>query len=482
MRPPRRRSRPRWSLPGAPAYLKLLLARLRSQAGGGGLEVAATYLRELVAEYPEGEVPAPLAAALAEVETERKARWLDRARETYRRGRGRDIDAPRRFTARPGPRRRRAAPPARGRRVDPRRAGWGDRFELVRAPLPAAFRRPAAPRCGQPVAGGRGESMRGEVDTGAGEALRVDDLVVEFCPGLLPRKRRVLDGVSFAVERGETFGFVGPNGAGKTTTLKVLLGLIRPSRGGAVLLGGPVGDIEARRRVGFLPEVPYFYDYLSGREVLRFYARVCGLGRREGEARAVALLERVGLAAAADQRLRHYSKGMLQRLGIAQALIHDPEIVFLDEPMSGLDPIGRVQIRDLIRELRGEGKTVFMNTHVLSDVEMLCDRVAILVRGRVRFVGSPGRAPSAEEGEGAVEIVLQAVAAECAEQLERRATAPLRGHGERVEALLPAKAVDDALRLALAGDARVVSVTPRRSALEEVFLSAVAEAERGEAA
>ena len=322
-------------------------------------------------------------------------------------------------------------------------------------------------------------------DSGAtGEALRVEDLVVEFRPGLLPRKRRVLDGVSFAVERGETYGFVGPNGAGKTTTLKVLLGLIRPSRGRAAVLGSPVGDTRQRRWVGFLPEAPYFYDYLSGREVLRFYARVCGLRRREGEVRVGELLERVGLAGAADQRLRQYSKGMLQRLGIAQALVHDPEVLFLDEPMSGLDPIGRVQIRDLIRELRGGGKTVFMNTHVLTDVEMLCDRVAILVAGRIRFVGCSGEAPTAADGEDAVEVVFQGVAADFAEQLERRAVGRLRGHGERVEALLSVKAVDDVLRRALATNARVVSVTPRRSSLEEVFLSAVAaaEAERGRAA
>jgi len=219
------------------------------------------------------------------------------------------------------------------------------------------------------------------------EIIRVEAVVKDFRPGLGLRRKRILHGISFAVMRGEIFGFVGPNGAGKTTTLKVLMGLIRATSGSASILGHDVRETAFRRHVGFLPENPYFYDFLTGIEILTFYARLSGVAR-DGRARRVKmLLDWVGLSHAADQRLRTYSKGMLQRIGIAQALVHDPEVVFLDEPMSGLDPIGRVEIRDLILRLRSEGKTVFMNTHILSDVEMVCDRVAIIVEGRIRYLG-----------------------------------------------------------------------------------------------
>ncbi len=223
------------------------------------------------------------------------------------------------------------------------------------------------------------------------KAVSVEALVKEFRPGFARRPVRVLDDVSFSVERGEIFGFVGPNGAGKTTTLKILMGLIRPTSGTVSILGHDVGETEFRRHVGFLPEAPYFYDYLTGREFLAFYAKVCGVATSKRAERIATLLEWVGLEGAASARLRTYSKGMLQRIGIAQALVHDPEVVFLDEPMSGLDPIGRKEIRDLILRLHAEGKTVFMNTHILSDVEMLCDRVAIIVRGSDPLRGAPGR-------------------------------------------------------------------------------------------
>jgi ABC-2 type transport system ATP-binding protein len=203
------------------------------------------------------------------------------------------------------------------------------------------------------------------------------------------RAKPVLHGVTFSVREGEIFGFVGPNGAGKTTTLKVLMGLIRADAGRATVLGHDVRETEYRRQIGFLPEAPYFYDFLTGREFLHFYARVCGVERAKRAARVDMLLAWVGLAHAGEARLRTYSKGMLQRIGIAQALVHDPRVVFLDEPMSGLDPIGRKEIRDLIVRLQSEGKTVFMNTHILSDVEMLCHRVAIIVKGEVRYEGDP---------------------------------------------------------------------------------------------
>jgi ABC-2 type transport system ATP-binding protein len=301
--------------------------------------------------------------------------------------------------------------------------------------------------------------------------VRVADLVKEFRVGLGIRAKRVLHGVSFSVHRGEIFGFVGPNGAGKTTTLKILMGLIRPDGGSASVLGHDVRETEYRRQVGFLPEAPYFYDFLTGREFLHFYGRVCGVPAAERRARIETLLGRVGLAHAADARLRTYSKGMLQRIGIAQALVHDPEVVFLDEPMSGLDPIGRKEIRDLIRLLNADGKTVFMNTHILSDVEMLCDRVAIIVKGTVRFEGDPHTVLEQEERD--TEIVLTGVPPALASALDERCGTTVRGVGERIELRVPPKQVDELLRDALAAGASVVSVAPRRATLESLFLTAV---------
>ena len=305
----------------------------------------------------------------------------------------------------------------------------------------------------------------------ADEVVRVEGLVKEFRSGLGLRAKRVLHGVSFSVRAGEIFGFVGPNGAGKTTTLKILMGLIRATRGRASVLGHDVRETEFRRHVGFLPEAPYFYDYLSGREFLRFYARLGGVPRAERAARVETLLAWVGLEGAGDARLRTYSKGMLQRIGIAQALVHDPRVVFLDEPMSGLDPIGRKEIRDLIRRLQAEGKTVFMNTHILSDVEMLCDRVAIIVQGEIRFEGS-GHAALADEDREA-ELVLTGVPPALAEALAEGRGSALRGVGERIELSVPHKQVGEVLTRALAAGAHVVSVAPRRASLESIFLSAV---------
>ena len=302
------------------------------------------------------------------------------------------------------------------------------------------------------------------------EIVRVEGLVKEFPVGLGLRRKRVLNGISFRVLENEIFGFVGPNGAGKTTALKVLMGLIRPSGGRARILGHDVGETEFRRHVGFLPENQYFYEYLTAREILGFYARLSGLsGARIGR-RVEMLLEWVGLAHAADARLRTYSKGMLQRVGIAQALVHDPAVVFLDEPMSGLDPIGRKEIRDLILRLHAEGKTVFMNTHILSDVELICDRVAIIVSGAIRYEGRIQDFLAA--GELETDVVLAEVPPAFAEALERR-FGPLRGKGQHVDLKLPTKALHELLEQALAAGAEVVSVTPHRASLESIFLSAV---------
>ena len=217
--------------------------------------------------------------------------------------------------------------------------------------------------------------------------VRCEALHKTFYSGLLRRKVRALRDATFAVEQGEILGFVGPNGAGKTTCLKILMGLVFPSGGQALLFGHPPGHAQAKRRVGFLPESPYFYEYLTGRELLDFVGRLFGLDRALRRQRAGELLERTGLDDAADRRLRGYSKGMLQRIGLAQALMGDPDLLVLDEPMSGLDPLGRKDVRDLIAEQRERGKTVFFSTHILPDVEQLCDRVALIVRGEVRSIG-----------------------------------------------------------------------------------------------
>ncbi len=188
--------------------------------------------------------------------------------------------------------------------------------------------------------------------------------------------------LSLSVRRGEVFGFLGPNGAGKTTSLKMLLGLVRPTGGRGTVLGTPLGERRARARLGFLPEHFRFQDWLTGRELLHFHGRLFGIPRRELESRADRLLGRLDLADAAGRKLREYSKGMLQRVGLAQALINEPELVFLDEPTSGLDPLGRLLVRDVVKELRAAGTAVFLNSHLLGEVEATCDRVAFIKQGR----------------------------------------------------------------------------------------------------
>jgi ABC-2 type transport system ATP-binding protein len=304
----------------------------------------------------------------------------------------------------------------------------------------------------------------------------VRDIVKDFRPGFGIRKKRVLHGIGFSVARGEIFGFVGPNGAGKTTTLKILLGLIHATSGEASILGHGVNETAFRRQIGFLPENPYFYDFLTGREILAFYARLSGVPGSERDRRVGDLLERVGLAHAADARLRTYSKGMLQRIGIAQSLVHDPQVVFLDEPMSGLDPIGRKEIRDLIVRLHGEGKTIFMNTHILTDVEMLCDRVAIIVKGRIRY---EGRTEDFLEGDDRrADVTLTNLPPELAESFERRYGAVLSGRGENIELRVAEKHATEMIRTALDAGAGLRSLTPHRVSLETIFMSAVEEEAR----
>jgi len=289
-------------------------------------------------------------------------------------------------------------------------------------------------------------------------AMRLEKV---FRLGFFRKKVRAVSDVSFDVRRQEIFGFLGPNGAGKTTTIKMLMGLIFPTTGEARIFDQPVGSIEAKRRLGFLPENPYFYDYLSGEELLDLMGRLFGLDRHERKQRARRLLERVGLgrAGSLSMPLRKYSKGMLQRLGVAQALINDPELVVLDEPMSGLDPIGRREIRDLIRDLRTEGKTVLFSTHILSDVELLCDRVAIVVGGKLRDSGPLDKLLSPRLLN--TEVVLES-----------------NGEKEALS-LLPEVDVDEQLKQALAAGKKVVSVTRRKESLEDLFVREVESGDTG---
>ncbi len=219
-------------------------------------------------------------------------------------------------------------------------------------------------------------------------AIEIKDLTKAYPVGFWKKQLRpALNGLTLTVDKGETFGFLGPNGAGKTTTLKILMGIIRPSSGSATILGQDYRSPEIKQQIGFLPEQPYFYDYLSAPELLDYYAQLSGMAAAERTRRIRPLLDRVGLGDVGNKQLRKFSKGMLQRVGIAQAIIHDPEVVFLDEPMSGLDPLGRHEVRELIQGLKDQGKTIFFSTHILSDAEALCDRVAVIHKGELRGVG-----------------------------------------------------------------------------------------------
>lgn len=217
--------------------------------------------------------------------------------------------------------------------------------------------------------------------------VRTENLTKEFKGSFFNRRpTKALDNLNLHVQSGEIFGYLGPNGAGKTTTFKLLLGLMSPTSGKGWLLGESIGAVKPKAKIGFLPEQPYFYDYLTGEEFLHFYAQLFRFDKKTRNRKVRDLMEAVGLEESASVQLRKYSRGMLQRIGIAQALINDPELVILDEPLSGLDPIGRKQIRDIIFRLKGDGRTVIFSSHVLSDVEAICDRVGILVQGKLQHV------------------------------------------------------------------------------------------------
>jgi ABC-2 type transport system ATP-binding protein len=305
-------------------------------------------------------------------------------------------------------------------------------------------------------------------------AIEIQGLSKDYAVGFWKKQLRpALKSLSLTVEPGETFGFLGPNGAGKTTTLKLLMGIIFPSAGSATILGKSFHDPEVKKRVGFLPEQPYFYDYLSAPELLDYYAQLSGVtsaGRRQ---RIASLLKRVGLGDAGSKHLRKFSKGMLQRVGIAQAIIHDPEVVFLDEPMSGLDPLGRHEIREMIQGLKDEGKTVFFSTHILSDAEALCDRVAVIHKGELRGIGVVNDLRTSAGGKS--EVIwqnAQALAAVAGLVTEPHVTA------DTVRATVSRENLDPLLERLRQHHATLVSVTPLHGTLEEYFLSKTSEPEK----
>ena len=302
----------------------------------------------------------------------------------------------------------------------------------------------------------------------------IEGLKKTFHTGFFRKRVDAVRGVDLAVRPAEILGVLGPNGAGKTTTIKMLMGLVAPSAGRATIFGHPIGSLAAKRRTGFLPESPYFYDYLTARELVELAGRLAGVERHARARRVDELLERVGLGGAvADRALRKFSKGMLQRAGIAQALVHDPDLVVFDEPMSGLDPIGRKDIRDLILELKARGKTVVFSTHILADVELVCDRIAFLVGGRLLDVGAPGQVLSPRPLGTEVVVTLpreEGGAPRALPTLEASAKETRIHDGSLFALLAPEADVDAFVAAARSLDAHLVSVTPRRESIEDLFV------------
>lgn len=297
--------------------------------------------------------------------------------------------------------------------------------------------------------------------------LNVENLIKDYTTGFLRKRVRVLKGVSFSVIRGEIFGFVGPNGAGKTTTFKTILGFVPTTSGRVEIMGKPLGDVDVKKYLGYLPENPYFYDYLTGEELVRYMGELHGLNGRRLSKRVDELLEKVNMSHAKRVQLRKYSKGMLQRVGVAQALINNPEFLILDEPMSGLDPMGQREIRELILEQKKKGKTILLSSHILSDVEALCDRVGVIIGGRVVKMGELGKL--FEEIHTDYEMLLKGVDEEIVNKLsdlrvtlEKRAGFIILKFDEDIKARV--------LDAVSKSQADIVSLHPLRKSLEGLFV------------
>jgi ABC-2 type transport system ATP-binding protein len=304
-------------------------------------------------------------------------------------------------------------------------------------------------------------------------AIEAEELTKDYSVGFWrPKPYRALDRLSMAVEQGEVFGFLGPNGAGKSTLLKLLMGLIFPTSGSARILGRPVGDLATRRRYGFLPENPSFYDYLTAEELLAYFASLHGLSGAARAQRVSETLDEVGIGAERRLKLRSYSKGMIQRIGVAQAVLNHPDVVFLDEPMSGLDPLGRRDLRQLMLRLRDRGCTVFFSSHILADAEALCSRVAILAQGRLIAEGRLSEIVAFELR--GWELVVAKVPESLMPWLAGRARSrtPL-SDGRYTLELSPAEQPEQLIQELTAHGVHVVSLNPLRTTLEDFFVSSV---------
>src|SRR3984957_16905219 len=309
-------------------------------------------------------------------------------------------------------------------------------------------------------------------------AIQAENLTKDYPFGFLHlKKKRTLEGLTMQVEDGEVFGFLGPNGAGKSTTIKLLTGLIFPTAGTARILGKPISDISMHQDIGYLPEQPYFYDYLTAAELLDYFAQIHNLKATDRRERVDRMLKKVGLETARKIQLRKYSKGMLQRVGLAQAILHDPKVVILDEPMSGLDPLGRREVRDIILELKKEGRTVLFSTHILSDAEMLCDRVGVIVGGKLRGVGAPDEIVGIQAH--GMEILFEHTgdAAGAASTLLEKATRT----GNRYRLHVEEAELHPTIETLREAGARILSVAQMKASLEDYFMHLI-EADRAQAA
>ena len=299
-------------------------------------------------------------------------------------------------------------------------------------------------------------------------ALTIENLHKSFKTGFALKKKKILKGISFNVEPGEIFGYLGPNGAGKTTTIKCILGLIFPEQGDIKILGYPYLSIKSKEKIGFLPENPYFYDYLTAEEFLDFYSRLYNLPSNQIKDKIRYLIKLVGLERSMNLQLRKFSKGMLQRIGLAQALVNDPELVILDEPLGGLDPLGRKEIRDIIIRLKEAGKTIFLSSHILQDIEMICDKVAIIMDGRIVSQGKLQELIS--EKVLFTEIIVSGIA-----------PSDLKLHAEEMTfqgdkifiKVFQEEKIKDILSLVQEKNGKIYSLIPRTPTLEDLFVGTI---------
>ena len=298
--------------------------------------------------------------------------------------------------------------------------------------------------------------------------LKVEDLHKSFKLGFIPKTKKILKGISLSVEEGEIFGYLGPNGAGKTTTIKCILGLVRPEKGNIEIFGLHPFSLQAKEKIGYLPENPYFYDYLTASEFLDFCSQLFLMGKKERKERVKELLQLVGLEKALDLQLRKFSRGMLQRVGLAQALLNSPSLVILDEPLGGLDPLGRKEVRDIIVRLKEEGKTVFLSSHILQDIEMVCDRVAIIVSGEIVSQGALHELVS--EKIYFTEVILSGI-----EEKELKGLAEsfsVKG-GRMLLRVLREENLEKILELVQSQKGKIHSLIPRTETLEDIFVEVV---------